>query len=276
MHQIIDMLGTLTNRSVQGTTADRMISQVTEALEERQDSEGEEYLHTPGAPEGGTEPIHEECTENGRRLLEAIEEGDPDTYDSLLLDEDTSLQEKDSRDRTPLLLAAHLDKFDLVEKLLAINADVRADNRGHSSMQGNNTSDETTPACRNADGSEGLKSTNHRQIDINATDNLGRTALHYCAEFDVCDTATLLLDRGVDINARDNGDYPPAYFAAKKRNYDATELLLSRGATTQFEWPTPTSLEIVKLLEKYGEPQESASVPRPGSSEHPSASTPPS
>ncbi|KAL8901569.1 MAG: hypothetical protein Q9207_005133 [Kuettlingeria erythrocarpa] len=247
-----------------------MVLGMIRALVARDESEQEEDLKSNMADtlvEGEEIEKQEEEEEeetgnmNGRLVLEAIEEPDPDTLESLLLDQETSLQEKDSKDRTPLLLAAHLGRSGMVEKLLATN------DASHSDVQGDNTTDETARSCRNGEEKIGPQSTSHRQIDFNATDNVGRTALHYCAEFDMCDTANLLLDYGVDINAQDNGGYPPAYFAAKNRKYSATKLLLSRGANTFFERPT-TSFEIEKLLDKHAENEQSASVSRPRSSRH--------
>ncbi|KAL8973424.1 MAG: hypothetical protein Q9197_002323, partial [Variospora fuerteventurae] len=239
MHEMIDMVRTLTNKPALGTTTDTMISEVAEALEQKQDTGGHEGICMAETSAGGNKPDDNgESNENGKRLLKAIDDTDVGTFESLLHDGSTSLKEKDDRDRTPLLLAAHLGKADMVKKLST--------------------------------------NTHHHQIDFNATDKLGRTALHYCAEFGMCDTANVLLDHGVDVNARDNGDYPPAYYPVKNRKYFATELLLSRGATTEFKRPIPpTSYEIDQLLKKSASDDPSTSVSRPGSSEHPEVDTPP-
>ncbi|KAL8986586.1 MAG: hypothetical protein Q9177_004137 [Variospora cf. flavescens] len=214
MHEMTEMVRTLTNKPAQGTTTDTMISEVAEALEQKQDTGGHEGRCMVETSAGGQEPDdNEESNENGKRLLKAIDDRDSSTSESLLHDGSTSLKEKDDRDRTPLLLAAHLGQTDMVKKLFT--------------------------------------NTNHHQNDFNATDKLGRTALHYCAELGMCDIAKVLLDHGVDVNARDNGGYPPAYYPVKNRKYFAIKLLLSRGATTEFKRPIPpTSHEIVQLLKK--------------------------
>lgn len=185
----------------------------------------------------GTEELEDhafpEPTESGIALLEAIEIGDIEAFESLLNDGDTSFQEKDDKERNPLLLAAYLGKENIVQRLLANNA----------------TSVRITSSPNVGNSENSTEHSNHRELDMNATDTLGRTALHYCAEFGMCDAATLLLDHGVDVNSRDSGDYPPAYYASKNRKYFAVELLLKRGASTDFERPT-TSAEINNLLEK--------------------------
>ncbi|KAL8650612.1 MAG: hypothetical protein Q9210_003723 [Variospora velana] len=251
MHEMIEMIRTLTNKPAQGTTTDSMISEVAEALEQKQDSESEEGICMVGTLAGGKEPDdNEESNENGRRLLEAIEEGNHDKFQSLLHDGVTSLKEKDDRDRTPLLLAAHLGKTDMVKKLLDYDADGKFADGRHVGVQRDTISDEPTPSCEHGNVDEASANPNHHQIDFNATDKLGRNALHYCAEFDMCDTANCLLDHGVNVNAPDVGGYPPAYYPIKNRKYFATELLLSRGATTEFKQPPATSHEIEQLLKK--------------------------
>lgn len=270
MDQIFEMLRTLTNGSGTSTPqstavgdqvadTDSMILQVTTALISKEASELEEdvEINTTGSPvERGEAEFQADAEGNvgGRLLLEAIESGDNDAFTKLLLDSGTSFKEKDSKDRTPLLLAAHLDRANMVTKLLVNNVEAKID--------------ESSPLCNNGDENKGPENTSHRQIDFNATDNVGRTALHYCAEFDMCDVASLLLDHGVDVNARDNGGYTPAYFAAKHRKYFATKLLLERGAATNFEWPSPKSVEIEQLLRKYANNDPSASIPSAGPSGH--------
>ncbi|KAL8928048.1 MAG: hypothetical protein Q9172_001103 [Xanthocarpia lactea] len=171
-----------------------------------------------------------ECRRNGTLLLETIDKGQHDRFQILLLDRSTSLEVTDAKERTPLLLAAHLDKTSMVKMLLS---DVAS-----SSSSEIHTNPIDTGATR------------HREVDFNATDRLGRSVLHYCAEFGMYDEANILLDRGVDVNARDNSGYPPAYYAIKYRNYYITKLLLDKGATTDFEQPTPPSHEIKELLQK--------------------------
>ena len=185
----------------------------------------------------------QEPTESGIALLEAIEMGDTKAFESLVSDGDTSFQEKDDKERNPLLLAAYLGKESMVKKLVAENAML-------SVLPSENATRVRAPSSSSVgDRENSTNHSKHREIDINATDTLGRTALHYCAEFKMCEAAALLLDHGVDVNARDSGNYPPAYYASTNRNYFAVELLLKRGASTDFERPE-TSAEIKNLLEK--------------------------
>ena len=232
---------------------DSMILQVTSALIGQAESGDMEdtasNTNTLVEAEESASQNYPESNANGTLLLKAIQDGDNDKFESLLQDGCTSFNEKDIRERTPLLLAAHLGKVEMMKRLLA----------------------NCTKTASNDSGEKATSS--HCDIDLSAIDNLGRTALHYCAEFDICDAAGILIDRGINVNARDNGDFPPAYYAVKNRKYNAVQTLLSRGATTDFTWPKPTSAEIEKLLEKASSKDRSVSVSSSGS-RHNSVSPP--
>ncbi|KAL9011229.1 MAG: hypothetical protein Q9180_009214 [Flavoplaca navasiana] len=167
-----------------------------------------------------------EYNDNGTLLLGAIHDGNKKDFLSLLQDDKTSLRVADEQDQTPLLLAAHLGNKDMVEAIMACHKSSPADNPNEPS--------------------------NHRRIDYKATDSLGRTALHYCAEFGMHDEAITLLDHGVDINALDKLDHPPMYYAIKFRQYDAVKLLLNKGATRHSEWPLESTSHQIKMLLEEG------------------------
>lgn len=244
--RILDILqagAPLSRVTLSNTSTDQLISEATATLLARGDagSSGIGIPEETGMEEEGSRnsangipPEDPKMNSNGRSLLKAIDDGNHDTFASLLRDPETSLKEMDGKNRTPLLLAADLGKADMIEMLLAESdtapPPILSNENGQS-----NTNIETVAT--------------HRVIDLTATDKNGRNALHYCAVFDLCDTVTFLLDRGVDVNARDEADFPAAYYAAKHRKYKAMRLLLTRGATTDFDWPT-TSLEIEQLRDK--------------------------
>lgn len=194
----------------------------------------------------------------GIQLLQAIKNGDIYTFESLLIQSDTSLRERDGKKRTPLLLAASLGKGVMVKMLLAEYADARS--RASSDLHTWQQS-----FIGNAISSQ-WETDDHRTIDLSTADKLGRTTLHYCAEFEMYDEAKFLLDHDVDANARDNCGYPPVYYAVKNRKYYATKLLSAR--TTVFRLPpTPTSNEITKVLEETSRnrrlgPMSNLEVPR--------------
>ena len=244
--------GTLSiNNTQQVEDTDQLISQLTEALLGGEDSESGKtgILEANGIPVEGSKsstneipPEDPENNSNGTALLTAIENGDHDTVASLLRDPETSLKQMDGKHRTPLLLAAHLGKADMIKMILP--EIVYSPNEDDA-----NPTNAPLPLDKHGQTAKAQAVASHRGIDFTATDKNGRTALHYCAEFEMCDTITFLLDQGVDVNARDDGGFPPVYYAAKNRKYDATKILLTKGATTDFDWPT-TSDEVQKLRDK--------------------------
>ncbi|KAL9594478.1 MAG: hypothetical protein Q9219_007012, partial [cf. Caloplaca sp. 3 TL-2023] len=262
LHHIYGILQTLAVKSTihtpfSMTNADQaadtasMISQVTTLIEEQEEEE-EEGQASQNSQKTQKDP---QSNQNGTYLLKAIQDGDNDTFESLLLDPGTSLQHKDDKDRNALLLAASLGKAGMVKRLLAIDAEGRSEACKEGcpgfKISWDLPTDAEPPSLLSSQTSyeRCTQITSHRKIDLMAIDKLGRTALHYCAEFDLCDEAKLLLENGVDVNARDNLDLPPAYFAAKTRKYNVMKLLVSDWkAMTDFKRPTSTSSEIERLL----------------------------
>ena len=91
-----------------------------------------------------------------------------------------------------------------------------------------------------------------QSIKINATDKLGRTALHYCVQMKMNETIELLFDHGADANIQDRGSFPPMYYAIRDDKYDIVKLLLDHHATTDFTFPAkPIPSSIKNLIEKY-------------------------
>lgn len=255
----------LTANGDQPADTDSMIPQLAALM-------GDEEVDTlVGEPEPGSQGDQEHNT-NGILLLRAIEVGDYNAFESLLRDGATSLKEKDGKERNPLLLAAHLGKKKMVKMLLTDDANTKKETSMCIQVPWDKAADAASLSPPGSDTNEEASDANHREIDLDATDNLGRTALHYCVEFGLCEEARFLLDHGVNVNARDKGDFPPAYFAAKCRKYDAMKLLLSKGATTDFK-RLETSSEIKQLLENSQPAPRTGSRPRPSNNR--SMSTPP-
>jgi len=80
--------------------------------------------------------------------------------------------------------------------------------------------------------------------DVNARGNFGKTALMYAAQFNLIDTATLLLDRGAEVNAKTTTtsdcwsginvtDRTALMYAAENADLAMVDLLLRHGADAE-------------------------------------------
>ena len=67
--------------------------------------------------------------------------------------------------------------------------------------------------------------------DVNATDEVGRTPLHYASANGHKEVAELLISKGVDLNAKDNNDgWIPLHYAVVNGQKVTAELLITKGA----------------------------------------------
>ena len=253
MRELLDILRQLShtfpNKGPSATSEDQnddtdSLKQMATALIAEAESAARQERRTPVEDKEPQSPELLKSKENGLLLLEAIEKGDQDAFESLLSNGETSLVEKDSRDRTPLLLAASLGKGSMVNMILSSKAG--AENSTH---QLENTTKDT-------------QTRNRREIDLTAIDSDGRTVLHYSAEFGLHKEAGIILNHDVSIDARDYNDRPPAYYAAKFRKLEVMKLLLENGASVDFDRATSigTSEQIEELLKKASEDKKSASA----------------
>ena len=241
--QILVILQTLTDTALNDITVadtNSLLSRATTLIVDAESAEGrgdgKSNKDTKQLVGGLASEEDSEYRNNGMRLMKAIDQRDGEDFNSLLQNHTTSLQAVDDQGQTPLLLAAHLGKKSMVTSILSCGTLSSAGN--HNQIH------------------------DHRKIDLGATDALGRTVLHYCAEFGMCEAARIVLDHGVNINTPDKSQHPPMYYAIKTREYNAVKLLLDKVATRDFDWPPEsTSHEIQELLRSASGTGESTAAP---------------
>ena len=85
-------------------------------------------------------------------------------------------------------------------------------------------------------------------LDINAVDDVDKTALHYCAEWDKSSAAKALLDHGAKFDILDMAKRTPLCWAIHKSYYDVIDLLLDRGAVLSEKHLTIKTTKDVKYL----------------------------
>ena len=189
----------------------------------------------------------------GAELLQAIKGVTGEPFKDLLQD-DVSLEERDEKGKTPLILAASLGRVDLVEILLENGANVRAKDKKQATALHNAVESRSWSTMSLLLKYKSVK-IQAGNIDINFPDQRGRTPLHcctslWCAEDDMKDAARELIAHEADINIKDNSQVPPVYYAIKHRRYSVVELFLTAGADLNFERPE-TSADIGTLLDAH-------------------------
>jgi ankyrin repeat protein len=125
---------------------------------------------------------------------------------------------KDENGWTPLHVAALNGYGDMVQFLLANNAQVNAKD-----------DDDQTPLCEatSNDHKDIVKMLLAKGAEVNVKADDGETPLHCAANKDV---AQLLLTNKAKINAKDMGGETPLFNAARTGHKDLVELLLANGA----------------------------------------------
>lgn len=168
-----------------------------------------------------------------------------------------NLEKRNEFDQTPLMLAASSGKVDVVKSLVQHGANVEAKDREGATALHVAIERARWPVVSFLLQPETHKVNEITKIDVNSSDNLGRTPLHSCArlncsEKDITIAIQQLLHLGADINMRDKADHTPLYYAIKcPPKHTVIEVLLQNSTDIDFEWPIDTPPRIKDVLEKY-------------------------
>jgi ankyrin repeat protein len=155
-------------------------------------------------------------------IHQAARDGDVDAVRQMLAANPELVQSVDEEQRTPLYLAAGTDSAELVEVLMAADADVNAQTRG---------GDTPLHLAVLRGSPEVVEAILQEDPDLNVQNSYGRTPLLYVArETGDAETATRLLDAGAEINVLDRFGASPLELAAWRGFEPLVDLLLERGA----------------------------------------------
>lgn len=195
----------------------------------------------------------------GAELLQAVKNGTMEDFQRLI-STDASLEEKDEKGKTPLIVAASSGKVDMANQLLRHGADIQAvDNKQatalHSAIESSAWSVMSLLLQPQHIANVASIGKGPPHIDVNVSDKRGRTPLHSCtllagAEDNMKEAVQQLMASNANIDAKDGAKVPPVYYAIKHRRYSVVALFLERGADLTFERPE-TSDEIGKLLDDH-------------------------
>jgi ankyrin repeat protein len=166
------------------------------------------------------EMVFHKDTNGAPPLHTAAANGEKDVVE-LLLAHQADVNARDDTGGTALDAALIYGHKDVVELLLAHNADVNARDK-----------DGTTPLHLAAMGGkqEMVELLLAHKADVNATNNIKMTPLHEAVSGNHKEVVELLLTCKADVNARDENGATPLHYAAFKGYQDMVELLLAGQA----------------------------------------------
>ncbi|NWV39683.1 RAI14 protein, partial [Grantiella picta] len=162
-----------------------------------------------------------EWNKNDDRLLQAVENGDPEKVASLLGKKGASATKQDSEGKTAFHLAATKGHAECLRIMVTHGADVTAqDGAGHSALH---------LAAKNSH-SDCVKRLLQSKCPADSTDNSGKTALHYAAACGCLQAVQLLCEHKCPINIKDLDGNIPLLLAVQNGHVEICKYLLDHGA----------------------------------------------
>ncbi|NWV59131.1 RAI14 protein, partial [Malurus elegans] len=162
-----------------------------------------------------------EWNKNDDRLLQAVENGDPEKVASLLGKKGASATKQDSEGKTAFHLAATKGHAECLRIMVTHGADVTAqDGAGHSALH---------LAAKNSH-SDCVKRLLQSKCPADCTDNSGKTALHYAAACGCLQAVQLLCEHKCPINVKDLDGNIPLLLAVQHGHVEICKYLLDHGA----------------------------------------------
>ncbi|NWS55203.1 RAI14 protein, partial [Chunga burmeisteri] len=166
-------------------------------------------------------PQTNEWNKNDDRLLQAVENGDPEKVASLLGKKGASATKQDSEGKTAFHLAATKGHAECLRIMVTHGADVTAqDGAGHSALH---------LAAKNSH-SDCIKRLLQCKCPAESTDNSGKTALHYAAACGCLQAVQLLCEHKCPINVKDLDGNIPLLLAVQNGHMEVCKYLLDHGA----------------------------------------------
>ncbi|XP_021236016.1 ankycorbin isoform X4 [Numida meleagris] len=162
-----------------------------------------------------------EWNKNDDRLLQAVENGDPEKVASLLGKKGASATKQDSEGKTAFHLAATKGHAECLRIMVTHGADVTAqDGAGHSALH---------LAVKN-NHLDCIKRLLQYKCSVYSTDNCGKTALHYAATCGYLQAVQLLCEHKCPINIKDLDGNIPLLLAVQNGHTEVCKYLLDHGA----------------------------------------------
>ncbi|NXI42955.1 RAI14 protein, partial [Galbula dea] len=162
-----------------------------------------------------------EWNKNDDRLLQAVENGDPEKVASLMGKKGASATKQDNEGKTAFHLAATKGLAECLKIMVTHGADVTAqDGAGHSALH--LAAKNSHPDC--------IKRLLQSKCPADSTDNSGKTALHYAAACGCLQAVQLLCEHKCPINVKDLDGNIPLLLAVENGHVEICKYLLDHGA----------------------------------------------
>ncbi|NWU19162.1 RAI14 protein, partial [Dyaphorophyia castanea] len=162
-----------------------------------------------------------EWNKNDDRLLQAVENGDPEKVASLLGKKGASATKQDSEGKTAFHLAAMKGHAECLRIMVTHGADVTAqDGAGHSALH--LAAKNSHPDC--------VKRLLQSKCPADSTDNSGKTGLHYAAACGCLQAVQLLCEHKCPVNIKDLDGNIPLLLAVQNGHVEVCKYLLDHGA----------------------------------------------
>ncbi|XP_062455437.1 ankycorbin isoform X2 [Rhea pennata] len=162
-----------------------------------------------------------EWNKNDDRLLQAVENGDPEKVASLLSKKGANATKQDSEGKTAFHLAATKGHAECLRIMVTHGADVTAqDGAGHSALH--LAAKNSHPDC--------IKRLLQCKCPADSTDNSGKTALHYAAACGCLQVVQLLCEHKCPINIKDLDGNIPLLLAVQNGHTEVCKYLVDHGA----------------------------------------------
>ncbi|KGL75610.1 Ankycorbin, partial [Tinamus guttatus] len=162
-----------------------------------------------------------EWNKNDDRLLQAVENGDPEKVASLLGKKGANATKQDSEGKTAFHLAATKGHAECLRIMVTHGADVTAqDGAGHSALH--LAAKNSHPDC--------VKRLLQYKCPADSTDNTGKTALHFAATCGCLQVVQLLYEHRCPINVKDLDGNIPLLLAVQNGHAEICKYLVDHGA----------------------------------------------
>ncbi len=154
-------------------------------------------------------------------LTKMIEEGDQEPLLKLLADHPGAVNGRNSNDFSPLHLAAHYGRIDIMNTLLDKGAEIEAP-----------ATFQNTPYITAAAGGqvEAAQLLVERGAKTDSLNSMGQAPLHLAALHGHAEMVTYLLEQGADVNQLDDTNSTALHWAATRNQIEVAEILLEAGA----------------------------------------------